>query len=276
MSCSQLQQLLLPCCQVHGVPHLPGHIHCVWLSDARTADRPDQSSFSSKMRTKEKITTYYSLILLFMPFQNESSLVCAKTAEEAFHHLFQSDSSCYTHHARIRKKKFSTSRSVAQPDWHTGMSVTSLCCFFSMAILWKTAQLLSSTQFSRSSSWAIAKGTLPVWDLIASSTHVWQAKYFMQLPMQQWFLAVYICTWCAIKIPTLLAATTSTYRSILWGCHRICQLGHTERGEVVQCVITASEGIKSLWQMANENKKRYENVNQPMLFYTDRDCCTYH
>ena len=114
---------------------------------------------------------------------------------------------------------------------------------------------------------------------------------FRSLPMQQWFLAVYVRdVWS--RLSTLLAAVTSTYGSILKidstkkVTKKLCgaaagsaswatNVGN-ERGEVVQCVITASEGTESLQQMADGLMKRYEDANQPhpVLLYTDRDCCT--
>ena len=113
------------------------------------------------------------------------------------------------------------------------------------------------------------------------------------LPMQQWFLAVYVCdVWS--RLPTLHAAVTSTYGSILkidstkkvtkklsgtaTGSASWATNVGNERGEVVQCVITASEGMESLGQMADGLMKRYEDANQPhpVLLYADRDCCTIH
>ena len=41
---------------------------------------------------------YYSLVLLFVPFRDESSLVLPKkTAEEAFHRLLKDDEKCLAH-----------------------------------------------------------------------------------------------------------------------------------------------------------------------------------
>ena len=113
------------------------------------------------------------------------------------------------------------------------------------------------------------------------------------LPTQQWFLTVYVHdVW--ERFPTLLAAATSTNGSILKidstkkvtkklsgtgaGSASWAMNVGNERGEVVQCVITASERMDSLCQMADGLMKRYEDANQPhpVLLYTDRDCCTIH
>ena len=110
------------------------------------------------------------------------------------------------------------------------------------------------------------------------------------LPKMQWFLALYVRDVLS-RLPDLLAYVTSTYGSILkidstkkvtkklagadagsasWATN----VGN-ERGEIVQCVITASEGMESLKKMADGIMDRYEAANQPhpLLLYTDRDCC---
>lgn len=51
-----------------------------------------------------------------------------------------------------------------------------------------------------------------------------------------------------------------------------------ERGEIVQSVLTVSEGLESLQPMADGLIGRYRRggVPQPKLIYTDRDCCCKH
>ena len=48
-----------------------------------------------------------------------------------------------------------------------------------------------------------------------------------------------------------------------------------ERGEVLQSVLTVSEGAQSLQALADGLVKRYQKAGQPtpVLMYTDRDCC---
>ena len=47
---------------------------------------------------------YYSLILLFVPFRDESSLLLEnETAEEAFRCLLPADSDCSAYHCRLQK-----------------------------------------------------------------------------------------------------------------------------------------------------------------------------
>lgn len=49
-----------------------------------------------------------------------------------------------------------------------------------------------------------------------------------------------------------------------------------ERGEILQCVLTTSESVDALQDMANGIMSRYARVNlpPPVLLYTDRDCCS--
>ena len=110
------------------------------------------------------------------------------------------------------------------------------------------------------------------------------------LPTAKWFLAVYVRDVWA-QLPYLLAVCTSTYGSILKIDYtkKVCQklqgfdvnsaswatnVGN-EKGEIVQCVITASEASESLQSMANGLMERYANagIEPPVLLYTDRDCC---
>lgn len=49
-----------------------------------------------------------------------------------------------------------------------------------------------------------------------------------------------------------------------------------ERGEIVQCVLTASEAGIALQPMANGLMDRFDKANHPApsVIYTDRDCCS--
>lgn len=94
------------------------------------------------------------------------------------------------------------------------------------------------------------------------------------------------------RLPSLLAAATSTYGDILKidSTKKICKklqgaaantaswttnVGN-ERGEVLQSVLTSSEGIADLQKLADGLVERYEKAGQcpPTLLYTDRDCCS--
>ncbi len=113
---------------------------------------------------------------------------------------------------------------------------------------------------------------------------------FPAFPNACWFLAVYTKdVWN--RLPSLLAAATSTYGSVLKidSTKKICKklsgeaaktaswatnVGN-EKGEVVVSVLTESEGNVSLKKMADGLMERYEkgNVDPPKVLYTDRDCC---
>ena len=55
-------------------------------------------------REDQREAYYYSLILLFVPFQDERSLLLENdTAEEAFLHLLPGDSDCSAYHYRLKK-----------------------------------------------------------------------------------------------------------------------------------------------------------------------------
>ena len=49
-----------------------------------------------------------------------------------------------------------------------------------------------------------------------------------------------------------------------------------ERGEILQCVLTTSEGLESLRTLADGLMERYDKHQEPhpLVLYTDRDCCT--
>ena len=96
------------------------------------------------------------------------------------------------------------------------------------------------------------------------------------------------------RLPALQASITSTFGAILkidstkkvvkklqgsaansasWATN----IGN-ERGEVLISVLTQSESIESLSNMANGLVDRYTkaSVDPPILLYTDRDCCSQH
>ena len=49
-----------------------------------------------------------------------------------------------------------------------------------------------------------------------------------------------------------------------------------ERGEILQCVLTTSEGVDSLQALADGLMERYKKHKQPhlLILYTNRDCCS--
>ena len=118
--------------------------------------------------------------------------------------------------------------------------------------------------------------------------HYQEAAPFPPFPTARWFLAVYD-VWN--RLPSLLAAATSTYGSIpmVDSTKKVCKklqggaantaswatnVGN-ERGEVLQSVLSASEGLQSLKKLADGLMDRYEKAGQlhPCLLYTDRDRC---
>ena len=113
---------------------------------------------------------------------------------------------------------------------------------------------------------------------------------FPPFPTSKWFLAAYVRdVWS--RMDDLLAAATSTHGSILKidSTKKICNklqgadantaswatnVGN-ERGEVLMCVLTTSEGVSAMQPMADGLMSRYECHKEPppSLIYTDRDCC---
>ena len=47
-----------------------------------------------------------------------------------------------------------------------------------------------------------------------------------------------------------------------------------ERGEIVKCILTTSEGRGALQEFAHNLMLRYERAPEPTVIYTDRDCCS--
>ena len=110
-------------------------------------------------------------------------------------------------------------------------------------------------------------------------------------PSTKWFLSIHVRdVWS--RLPALLAEATSIYGNILKidSTKKICKklqgaaantatwttnIGN-ERGEVLQSVLTSSEGIVDLQRLAEGLMDRYEKAGQdpPALLYTDRDCCS--
>ena len=123
--------------------------------------------------------------------------------------------------------------------------------------------------------------------------HYKEATPFQPFYSPKWFLAVYVRdVWS--RLPTLLAAATSIYGSILKvdSTKKICKklqgaaansvqwatnIGN-ERGEIVISILTESEGISALQKLAVGLMERYDRAGQqqPQLVYTDRDCCSQH
>ena len=117
-----------------------------------------------------------------------------------------------------------------------------------------------------------------------------EAPTFPTFPGAKWFLSVYVRdVWS--RLPSLLAAATSVYGSILkidstkkitkklqgaaantaaW-----CTNVGNERGELVVSVLTASESWENLQGLADGLMQRYRSAGQsaPQLLYTERDCC---
>ncbi|KAK3720983.1 hypothetical protein QZH41_018540, partial [Actinostola sp. cb2023] len=109
-------------------------------------------------------------------------------------------------------------------------------------------------------------------------------------PSAKWFLAAYVRDVYS-RLPDLLAQATSIYGKILKvdSTKKICKKlqGHSvgsaswvtnvgnEKGQIVQSVLTASEGTPALQKLADGLVQRYETAHQapPLLLYTDRDCC---
>ena len=55
-------------------------------------------------KNEDREKYYYSLILLFVPFRDESDLLLAgETAEEAFNRLLPTNDNCSTYHSRLQK-----------------------------------------------------------------------------------------------------------------------------------------------------------------------------
>ena len=117
-----------------------------------------------------------------------------------------------------------------------------------------------------------------------------EAAPFPHFLTPRWFLSLYVRdVWS--RLPSLLASATSIFGSILKidSTKKVCKklqgaaantaawvtnVGN-ERGEVVQSIVTASEGTPSLVRLADGLVERYAKAAQPppRLLYTDRDCC---
>ena len=110
------------------------------------------------------------------------------------------------------------------------------------------------------------------------------------LPKAKWFLASYVRDVYS-GLPTLLAAVTSVYGSILKidSTKKICRklqgaaantaswctnVGN-ENGEILISVLTTSESTDGLKRMADGQISRFQSAvtNPPKLLYTDRECC---
>ena len=113
---------------------------------------------------------------------------------------------------------------------------------------------------------------------------------FPKFPGEKWLLAVYVkYVWS--RLPALLAQATSIYGRVLKidSTKKVCKklqgeaansaswatnVGN-EQGEIVQSVLTCSEGIPTLQKLADGLVKWYSKAGQPppVCLYTDRDCC---
>ncbi|XP_019633279.1 PREDICTED: uncharacterized protein LOC109476717 [Branchiostoma belcheri] len=117
-----------------------------------------------------------------------------------------------------------------------------------------------------------------------------EAPSFPPFPQPRWFLATYV-RGIYMRLPALKAALTSTFGNILKidSTKKVCRklqgesagtaewstnIGN-ERGQVLQSVLTTTEGKDALEAMASGLMKRYRDAGQdpPVLLYTDRDCC---
>ncbi|KAI8517519.1 hypothetical protein Bbelb_035360 [Branchiostoma belcheri] len=117
-----------------------------------------------------------------------------------------------------------------------------------------------------------------------------EAPSFPPFPQPRWFLATYVRD-IYMRLPALKAAVTSTFGNILKidSTKNVCRklqgesagtagwstnIGN-ERGQVLQSVLTTTEGKDALEAMASGLMKRYRDAGQdpPVLLYTDRDCC---
>ena len=112
---------------------------------------------------------------------------------------------------------------------------------------------------------------------------------FVKLPTSKWFLTVYVQD-ILPRIDEIKASVTSTFGSILKmdstkkvvrklagnssGTAAWATNVANELGQVLVCVLTASEGV-GLGPMAEGLMKRYSDasVSPPKLLYVDRDCC---
>ncbi|XP_072050117.1 uncharacterized protein [Amphiura filiformis] len=115
-----------------------------------------------------------------------------------------------------------------------------------------------------------------------------EAAPMRDLPRARWFLAAYVRdVWT--RLPQLQASITSVYGSVIkidstkkvtkkltdtaaaWAT----TVGN-EKGEVLQVILTTSEGTTSLQKMADGLMNRFDGagVEPPHLLYTDRDCCS--
>ena len=112
---------------------------------------------------------------------------------------------------------------------------------------------------------------------------------FTQLPTYKWFLTAYVQDILS-RIDETKASVTSTFGSIIKmdSTKKVVKklAGHSsgtaawatnvanELGQVLMCVLTASEGV-GLKPMAEGLMKRYTDagVSPPKLLYVDRDCC---
>ena len=101
-------------------PDRPQNLEGVCLHDFVAASAKDKSGHKTyrelqkprlvnhyvfdPQKNEDREKYYYSLILLFVPFRDESDLLLAgETAEEAFNRLFPTNDNCSAYHSRLQK-----------------------------------------------------------------------------------------------------------------------------------------------------------------------------
>ena len=69
-----------------------------------TENLQSRGSSTDPQKEHQREEYFYSLLLLFVPFKNEASLLKeSETAEEAFNHLLSANDNCSAYHARLLK-----------------------------------------------------------------------------------------------------------------------------------------------------------------------------
>lgn len=119
--------------------------------------------------------------------------------------------------------------------------------------------------------------------LVQSPTTYKDVPLLRHLPGARWFLAAYVRdVW--MRLPQLLAAVTSITGRVIkidstkkltgTAASWATSVGN-EKGEILQCILTTSEGAVALQEMADGLMNRFEKAGAepPQILYTDRDCC---
>ena len=133
----------------------------------------------------------------------------------------------------------------------------------------------------KSSSCLTVRGIL-CWPAVtwSSCSLVYQPAPFRSLPTM-WRFFCRLCAWCVISMyGSILKINSTKVTKKLAGADvgsaSLATNVGNKRGEIVQRVITALEGMKSLKQTADGLMDWYEAADQPhpQILYTDQDCCT--